>query len=301
MRGRRGPRPRQGDVLTRRLLVTGGWGFLGKHVRALLAREELTVIAPRRDELDVTREFPDLGAFDVLIHLAGRTFVPDSWQRPGLFWQVNAGGTINALDACRRHGAAMVLVSAYGYGNPDSLPIPEETVLRPTNPYAFSKVAAEEACRYYAKDLGVPAVILRPFNIYGPGQDERFLVPSVLRQALAPDVAAVELADCAPRRDYVHIDDVARAVVTAALREEKAGVFNIGSGRSHSVGEVARLILDAAGVSKPIVDRKQTRPNEIMDTVADISAAARELDWRPRTSLEAGLAALVADARPQAV
>jgi len=280
-----------------RVLLTGASGFLGRRVASLLAREDATLIAPGRAELDVTRDFGDFGGVDTVVHLAALTFVPQSWQQPGLFWQVNAGGTVNTLEYCRRHGASLVLVSSYCYGAPESLPIAEDAPLRPGNPYAFSKVAAEEACRYYAKDFGVPTIILRPFNIYGPGQDERFLIPTLVKQALAPDVETVELADGEPRRDYVHLDDVARAVVVAALRREKAGVFNVGSGRSHSVMEVARLILDAAGVAKPVVDRRQTRPNEIMDTVADISAAARGLGWRPRTSLEAGLAELVTNSR----
>lgn len=171
----------EGGKLTGTVLLTGASGFLGKRIRKRLVEAGIECVAPSRDTLDVTRAFADFGHVDTVIHLAARTFVPDSWSQPALFWQVNAGGTINALEYCRRRRASMILVSAYCYGNPDSLPIAEHAPLRPSNPYAFSKVAAEDACRYYAADLGVPSTILRPFNIYGPGQDKRFLVPTVVR------------------------------------------------------------------------------------------------------------------------
>lgn len=287
--------------MTQRILLTGARGFLGHHVQERLLDARQDVIAPRRPELDVTRELGDFGKIDTVVHLAAQTFVPHSWQEPALFYRVNAAGTVNVLDYCRRNGVSLVFVSAYCYGQPDTLPIVEEAPLRPSNPYAYSKICAEDACRFYTREFGVPVTVLRPFNIYGPGQDARFLIPSIVRQVLAPDSPAIELPDTRPRRDYVHVADVARAVVAATLKSHAGGhTYNVGSGRSHSVAEVARLVMDAAGVSRPIVDQGKVRENEIPDTIADISAIGRDLGWRPAIEFERGLGDLVVSLRAQA-
>ena len=279
-----------------RILLTGAKGFLGQRVHARLLGEGHDVVAPDRSSLDVTQPLADFGEVKTVIHLAARTFVPHAWEEPGLFLRVNVGGTVNVLDYCRRTGAGLVFVSAYCYGQPDLLPISEDAPLRPSNPYAFSKISAEEVCRFYESTFGVPVVVLRPFNLYGPGQDMRFLIPNIMRQVLERDCPSVELTDARPRRDYIHVDDVVTAIVLAARRSEGARTYNVGSGSSYSVREVARLIMECARVSKPIVDLGKIRENEILDTVADISAIGRDLGWQPTLDFERGLRALVADA-----
>ena len=141
----------------------------------------------------------------------------------------------------------------------------------------------------------MPVTIVRPFNVYGPGQRPQFLIPHLIAQALDASEPAIVIDDPRPRRDFVHVDDVIVALCAVPVTRQ-ANVYNVGSGRSHSVGEVAELIRQATGTSKPIVAREAGREQEIADTVADISAI-RRLGWEPRIALEQGLQALVAEAR----
>ncbi len=283
--------------MSRRVLVTGGSGFLGRHVVARLSMEGFVVDAPGREVLDIAENrFPEEAA-EVVVHLAARTFVPDSWTDPAGFYRVNTQGTVNVLDYCRRTGAELVNVSGYCYGRPSRLPIAETEPLQPNNPYAFSKASAEEAGRFYSRTLGVAVTTLRPFNLYGPGQPANFLIPSIVAQALDPATPAIVLQDTTPRRDYVHVEDVAAAICLFARRRGGREVYNVGSGRSYSVAEVAGLVLDAAGIDKSVTDLGKVRPNEIPDTVADISAIRDDVGWTPKVEFADGLARLVASLR----
>ena len=188
------------------MLVTGGSGFVGRRLVRSLRGEGVEVYAPERDILEVSAgPLPDLSA-DWVIHLAGRTFVPASWNDPADFYRVNALGTVNVLEYCRRTQAKLIYVSGYCYGIPETLPISETAPLKPNNPYAFSKSAAEEACRFFFECLQTSVMIVRPFNIYGPGQSPDFLIPRIVEQAIDPTVAAIVVEDdyaqtrlCAPR------------------------------------------------------------------------------------------------------
>ena len=105
-----------------------------------------------------------------VFHLAAKTFVPHSWQDPRPFYEVNVLGTLNVLEHCCRHGARLTLVSSYVYGVPQHLPIREDHPLSAFNPYSQTKILAETVARFYEQHHGLPLVIVRPFNLYGPGQ-----------------------------------------------------------------------------------------------------------------------------------
>src|SRR5438093_5322268 len=136
-----------GDVtMGARVLVTGGSGFVGRRLCAALRAQGFEVWAPGHAELDLRGKLPRI---EKIFHLAARTFVPDSWKEPAEFYRVNVQGTVNILEYCRLTHAPMVYVSGYCYGVPDRLPVQETDPLRPNNPYAFSKVAAEAACNFF--------------------------------------------------------------------------------------------------------------------------------------------------------
>ncbi|PDT58065.1 glucose 4-epimerase [Bradyrhizobium diazoefficiens] len=283
--------------MTDRVLVTGGSGFVGRRLVAFLRGEGAEVHAPERNLLDVAAgSFPDL-AVDWVIHLAGRTFVPASWSEPADFYRVNALGTVNVLEYCRRTQAKLIHVSGYCYGIPESLPISETAPLKPNNPYAFSKGAAEEACRFFSECLQTAVMIVRPFNIYGPGQSANFLIPHIVEQAIDPAAAAIVVEDSTPRRDYVHLDDVIGAIESLRRSPKLGGTFNIGSGESYSVAEVAEMVRSAANVSKPFVSRGNRRVNDIPDVIADITAIRDAAGWSPSITLRDGLRDVVTHAR----
>lgn len=279
-----------------RVLVTGASGFVGARLVKALRAEGRDVLVPAREALDVAADrFPEVRV-DQVIHLAARTFVPDSWREPEAFYRVNAQGTVNVLGYCRRIDAPLVFVSAYCYGTPSSLPIAESAPLRPNNPYALSKCAAEKACRFYAEHFDTRVTILRPFNLYGPGQASHFLVPRIVDQALDDSHSQIVVEDDTPRRDYVHVDDLVAAIRLICAASGPPAIYNVGSGASHSVAEIADIVLSIAGVDKPVVSRGNRRPNEIADVVADISAI-RRLGWSPAIRLADGLADAIARRR----
>lgn len=271
------------------VLVTGATGFIGRRVVRLLeeAGTGVTVCAASTGHdlcepgvLDQFRELPITHA----INLAGRTFVPESWANPGTFYRCNTLATQQVLDFCREKRARLVHVSAYIYGAPKTLPIPETHPVVPNNPYAHSKWLAEELCRFYADHFGVAVTVLRPFNVFGPGQSEQFLIPTILRQARSGE--AITVNDASPRRDYLHVDDFARACLKALDHPAGYALFNVGSGRSVSVAEVLELVKLHAPHHPEWRESGQVRVNEILDTVADISAITAQLDWQPRIGLE---------------
>lgn len=273
-------------------LVTGATGFIGKALVRRLARAGRPVIGLGSADGDLaapeTLARLEDRAIGRVFHLAGRTFVPASWQDPGAFYRANTAATANVLDFCRRRGLPLLVVSAYLYGAPEALPIAESAPVRPNNPYAHSKHLAEQLCRFYADELGCDVTIVRPFNVYGPSQPAHFLIPTIVEQAVGAS-DRIEMEDLAPRRDYVYVDDLVEAMVVAADRISGYHVYNVGSGRSHSVAELVAAVQTAAGTRKPVVDRRRERKNEIPDVVADITRARTDLSWEPSHSLDEGI------------
>lgn len=277
------------ESLTTTLLVTGANGFIGKRLVPALEQGGMTVYSCSASSgQDICNPaalsaFKDKGISQV-IHLAGKTFVPDSWVTPDRFYEVNTLGTQHVLDFCRATGARLVYVSAYVYGIPQYLPISELHRVAPNNPYAHSKWLAEELCRFYAQHLGVAVTVLRPFNLFGPGQSGQFLIPTILKQAGTEAVIMVK--DATPKRDYLHIDDFVRACIKSLRVTSRFSLFNVGSGHSVSVAELLDMVTRHA--SRPLTwqSTEQQRVNEIPDTIADISAIQAALQWRPEISLE---------------
>jgi len=275
------------------VLVTGATGFIGRHLVAALGEAGYTVHQHSRARGDITAglEWPVSVAH--VFHLAGKTFVPDSWIDTPAFYAVNVQGTIHALEYCRRHGVGLTVLSSYVYGDPQRRPIDEEHPLAASNPYSHSKILAEHAARFYADRFGVRVTIVRPFNVYGPGQDARFLIPSLLRQAADDSRTAFTVADSRPRRDYIHVRDLVDLLV-ALHRSGASGTFNAGSGTLVAIPELVATVnalLD--GPARTLESLDQSRPQEIVDPVADTTRAQTAVGWRPKISLRDGLAEML--------
>src|SRR6476646_8122143 len=272
-----------------RVLVTGASGFIGTHLvpRLRAAGHEVLPMSRTSGEVSDAATWKAYPAADAVVHLAARSFVPDSWAAPSAFLRTNVLGTVEAIEYCRAHGASLVFPSSYMYGHAAEQPIPESAPVVAKNPYALSKKIAEDACEFFADRFDLPITILRPFNIYGPGQSDAFLVPTIVNQVRAG--REIRVKDLEPRRDYVYVIDVVEAMMTAMASPRGFQVFNIGSGTSHSVAELIRIVQEVWGTNLPVRSDGERRPDEIMDTVADISRAERHLSWRPRFTLRQGL------------
>ena len=281
----------------RRILITGGAGFVGSHLAAELRRqgaEVITLDARGEDSIDIrewtrVRDFADeLGRLDVVYHLAALMFVPYSFEDPRSTYEANVLGTLNVLELCRlQRVEKLVFASSYVYGQPEYLPIDEEHPLNPTNPYARSKVVGETLCKAYHDDFGLNCTILRLFNVYGEGQGDDFLIPSVLKQLAS---GKIELMDPEPKRDFLYMGDAIEAYVRAGKYDKSDfEVFNIGSGVSHSVDSIVRRIVESWGQEVKITYKRSRRKGEIMNVVADIGKAREQLGWEPVVDFGEGL------------
>lgn len=275
-----------------KILVTGANGFVGSFLCKALKELNHEVIELKSSDGNIilNETWNKIPATDIVIHLAAKTFVPDSWKNPELFLQTNTLGTVLALEYCRKHGARMVFISSYLYGNPASLPINELAPLSIPNPYALSKKAAEDYCRFYADSYKINMVIIRPFNLYGFRQSNNFLIPEIILQVL--NSKEVRVKDLDPKRDYIYITDFIDAIIRC-IDSHRFEIFNIGSGESFSVGEIIQMIQNICGTQLPVISSAEKRPAEIMDTIADISKAKELLHWSPSTSMYNGLSSII--------
>ena len=284
----------------KKILITGGSGFIGRKLIARLAEEKYEIIAPSHSDLNVSEhgcysKYKDLNISHV-VHLAARTFVPESWEIPDEFIKTNVMGTVRTLEFCKENGCKLTYLSSYVYGSPDKLPVNEECEVQPANPYALSKIMAEDVCRFYNKNMDIEMTIFRPFNIYGFGQDINFLLPILVDQVLKSG-DTIQVQTLPPKRDYIYIDDVVDAICKSLEFTSGYNLYNLGYGQSFSVEEVIDLLQKIAGTNKKIVSKNESRKNEIMDVVADISAIKREWNWSPKVSLENGLRMYVDEAK----
>ena len=271
------------------VLVTGADGFLGQHVTRDLTGQGFNVLPKRRTDGDVTEsatwdKFP---APDFLVHLAGLTFVPASWENPTEFVQSNSISTSHALDFCRKNKTKMIFLSTYLYSSKLNAPIKETDEIDPSNPYALSKFFGEQLCSFYATQFGVEVIILRPFNVFGFGQNMRFLIPSIISQAMKSD--EISVLDIRPARDYVFIEDLLDAVRKSITSDLRFGIINVGTGVASTVEQLIFSLADVIGRKLSISSSNQERFGEINSTQADISQAKLLLGWQPKWSLSEGL------------
>ena len=238
-----------------RILVTGSGGFIGRALVEFLQSYSYDVVAIGSKDGDIacreTLAGLEKNDFIRVYHLAGKTFVPDSWNDSLSFYKTNVLGSANVLEYCKSHGVPLTFISAYVYGDPISLPITENSQVLPNNPYALSKYMAEEACKFYSSVYNLPVMTIRPFNVYGIGQNSNFLIPSIINQVLNEKV--VKVSDLVPRRDYVYLKDLLSALLVTLDIKKGYHVYNVGSGYSLSVKEVIDIIQGIAGTKKEII------------------------------------------------
>ncbi len=274
-------------------LVTGADGFIGCHLVDALSAGDTVVHRHSKRDGDVSDEetWRRLPSADVLIHLAAQSGVLKSWEAPTDFVRSNCLGVARALEYSRRHRSKMILISSYLYGDSGSTALAETAPIEIRNPYALTKRFSEQLCGLYIEQHGVDVRILRPFNVYGPRQSREFLIPMLIHQAVKHGRVVVN--DLEPRRDFLHVDDLVAAIIKSIHYTGPHQVFNIGTGRSHSVLDVIRILETHLGHHLEVINQGRRRPGEIMDTVADVTLARRELGWEPTLSLVDGLSRMI--------
>jgi nucleoside-diphosphate-sugar epimerase len=268
--------------------------MVGRQLLLTLHEQEYRVIPYSIENGDITCDPLPIDGVDHVFHLAAKVFVPESWSAPLPFYNVNLLGTVNVLEHCRKRKVPVTLVSSYVYGTPQRLPVSEDHPVQAFNPYCHTKLLAEDVCLFYQRVHGVPVTIVRPFNLYGPGQDSRFLIPMLVRQAVDPNQTVFRVQDPHPRRDHLHVQDLAALLVRTI--DGPRAIYNAGSGQSVSIADIVAVLNRLTGSAMEIVAEGQPRANEVMDVYADITRARNELGWQPQMSLDEGLGRLLADA-----
>lgn len=303
----------------RNVLVTGAGGFIGSHltealvaegarVRALVhynsrndwgeldrlpgdARSALEIVAGDvRDPFLVDRV---VAGTDVVFHLAALIPIPYSYVAPAEYVDTNVRGTLNVLEAVRRHGVARMLHTSTSetYGTAVYTPIDEKHPLQGQSPYSASKIGADKLAESYFLSFETPVVTVRPFNTYGPRQSARAFLPTVITQALTGDVVRVGSLD--PVRDMNFVSDTVAGFVAAATASGIDGMtINLGSGRGVTMGDLLEMALKVTG-RKARVEQEAARvrpeKSEVMQLVCDASLAGDRLGWRSRVTLEQGV------------
>lgn len=281
-----------------KILITGHSGFIGNYLlKELNKTAHQLVFADISEGIDIcdweqVKQFSEL---DVIIHLANLSFVPASYQNPKRFYETNFLSTLNMLELCRLNNAKLIYFSSYMYGHPLYQPINEEHLLQAFNPYAQTKLIGESLCEGYHRDFKVPVTIFRPFNIYGAGQNPDFLIPSIIQQAKNGKIV---IKDDRPKRDYIHVEDIVKAVVMALeTPNDNASVktYNLGTGVSYSVKEIVEMVQALSTHAIEYHCTNEIRPNDVMDTIADISKIKKELNWLPSIGIKEGLQKMLLD------
>jgi GDP-4-dehydro-6-deoxy-D-mannose reductase len=278
--------------------VTGGRGFVGRHLVALLDG----VVAPSREELDLLdgealRRAVASAEPERVFHLAALASVGRSWQDPHATLRDNLDMTLNLLDAVRAEApdAAVVFASSGEiYGPPERLPVTESNPLRPQNPYAVSKAACDLLAGQYADAHGLRVVRVRAFNQAGPGQSDEYVVGTIARQVACAEAggageAVIRTGNPESARDFTDVRDTVRAYVAAS--ELPAGVYNVCSGRATRVSTLVELAARAARVEvRHEVDAERVRPHDVSEVRGSAERLAEASGWRPEIPLEQTIA-----------
>ncbi len=294
----------------KRAVVTGGAGFIGSHVVDMLIKDgyEVDIVdnmsAGKRErinpkaklfEMDV-RDTDALGTIfkkgDIIFHLAALPSVPYSILHPKESHEINVGGTLSLLEAARTAGAGRVVYSASSaaYGNNPTLPLAENLLPEPVNPYGVQKYANEHHMRIYSTLHGIETASLRYFNVYGPRMNLDGPYAAVIGAFVKRKQQGLPLrvnGDGEQTRDFVHVADVARANLLAATSSlvGHGEVLNIGSGMSISIKELANII---GGDIEYLEAAKEAR-----HSLADNQKAKALLGWEPEVKFEDGMAELL--------
>ncbi len=305
-----------GELEGKRVLVTGGAGFIGFHLCKTLADSDVDVTLydnlssgkmenvkdvpkakfTRGDILDL-KKLCNLEKSDVIFHLAAQVVVPYSMENPTEDFETNARGTLNVLEKARKDDSRLVFASSAAvYGNPTQLPTRESYGFHPFSCYGLSKVVGEEYCQIYASQYGLDITILRFANVYGSrchGVINDFL------DKLERNPNKLEIIGTGQQaRDFVNVADVVNAIILAASRENAIGqTYNIGFGKTTKIIDLANMILGILNLKgKTVVTTTGVSWQGDIDTIwFDICKTKKELKWTPKITLEDHLRKLVAE------
>jgi len=304
-----------------RVFVTGADGFIGSHlvealvkaganVRALVYYNSWNAIGwlsdmPAEivkeieiftgDVRDAERIRQGVAGCAYVFHLASLVGIPYSYEAPRSYVDTNMGGALNVLEACRQADGLVRLIhvsTSEVYGTAQTVPISESHPLVGQSPYSATKIAADKLAESYHRAFGLPVVIARPFNTFGPRQTARAVIPTIAAQLLS-GAEELKLGALSPTRDFNYATDMAAGMLALATCKAAEGeVVNLGTGTEWSIEQTARLVMELTGRLVPICcEQERVRPgaSEVNRLVADTGKIRRLTDWQPATQFREGL------------
>ncbi len=288
-------------------VVTGGAGFIGSHIVKFLVGEKHTVIVidnlqvGTKKRLESIKEKIDFHQTDILnfnevekivqgadgvFHQAALTSLPESFEKPEEYHNVNVNGTENIFKLSKKYGFKVVYASSSSvYGEVKKIPISENFEKNPLNPYAETKLQDELLALKYSK-LGSKIIGLRYFNVFGKGQTGSYagVITKFINKVIQKEAPEI-FGEGNQIRDFVSVEDVVQANYLAMTNNVSAGFFNIGTGKTYSILEIAEIIINAASLlQKPIF--RDALPGDALLSKADIKLAKSILNWEPKLDLK---------------
>jgi GDP-4-dehydro-6-deoxy-D-mannose reductase len=297
-------------------LITGASGFAGRHViddlerhtawslvglarSASTAGRRSAILSCDLTDSELVRRVIHRHRPDIVIHLAAQSYVPQSLADPAATLTNNISSQLNVLEAIRSAGlqsTILVVGSAdeYGLARPDEMPLTERQPFRPTNPYAVSKIAQDMLGLQYALSHGMNVIRVRPFNHFGPGQSDRFVLSSFARQVAQAERGLTEpvvlTGNLDVRRDFLDVRDVVRAYRLAILHGESGEVYNIARGSANRIGDLLESLIAMASVPVDIRrDPARMRPADTPLMVGDASKLRSATGWEPTVPIDVTL------------
>jgi len=299
-----------------KILVTGGAGFIGSHIAEYLVQrgDDVTILdnlntgkkenlAKINDKINfVNGDIRDYKLLEELVnnttgvfHEAALASVQDSFNMKDEYVDVNVNGTENILKLGKEYGFKIVYASSSSvYGNPNTIPVKETDERKPINPYAQTKLDDEYLAKKYS-EMGVSVIGLRYFNVFGPRQSKEYagvikLFLEKIKQEISPKING----DGLQTRDFVHIDDVVKANILAMDSNIKHEFFNVGTGNSISILDLANVVIDASGLSLEPIHGPEL-PGDVRATQADVTLIRKLLNWEPKMRLDNWLTKIISN------
>ena len=274
-----------------KVLVTGSNGFIGKKLIERLRKDGVIVVEFSRNlgkNVIKGEDFKDLETVDTVFHLAAVSGYKDCSENINLAYKVNVKGTVNVLEYCCQVGAKLIFPSTYVYDQPYEKIKTETDLIKPTTDYSFTKFLGEELCRFYSRVFKVNTLILRTSNVYGFGQEDKYLVPKIFNHILKNEEFVLTKPEI--ERSFIYIDDLVEAYIRLAESKTQPGqVFNIGPEKPTTLQQLIEIIGQVTGETPKVNYAGIERPREVNLNRVDISKMIKTINWKPKTNLNTGL------------